>query len=80
MSAIAAQASSDQVDFVGASFAASADVLPFWKSVQCQPVRLGVSRDASSGCHSLVVPVALISGRQGIFAPACGSLSAAVSL
>ncbi len=47
------------VDLVGSSFAATADVLAFWRSVQCVPVRVGYSRDASSGCHSALVLSAL---------------------
>lgn len=48
-----------QVDIFGSSFAATADVVSFWRALQCTPVRLGVSRDASSGCHSAIVLSAL---------------------
>ncbi|MEE8056489.1 MAG: GNAT family N-acetyltransferase [Pseudomonadales bacterium] len=55
MTAIIEQAQKDQCDFIGSSFAATADVLRFWRGLHCVPVRLGVSRDASSGCFSAVV-------------------------
>ena len=56
---IVLQARQERVDFIGSSFAATADVLQFWQSVQCIPVRLGTSRDASSGCYSALVLSAL---------------------
>ena len=59
MAAIIEQARGDGCDFIGSSFAATADVLAFWRSQHCVPVRLGVSRDASSGCYSAVVLSAL---------------------
>ncbi|WP_101757028.1 GNAT family N-acetyltransferase [Oceanicoccus sp. KOV_DT_Chl] len=54
------------VDFIGSSFSATADVLAFWHSVGCVPVRLGVSRDASSGCHSALVLSALSEDAQSM--------------
>ena len=59
MGAIIQQARLDQYDFVGSSFAATADVLSFWRNLQCVPVRLGITRDASSGCYSALVLSAL---------------------
>jgi tRNA(Met) cytidine acetyltransferase len=52
---IVEQARSDQYDLVGSSFAASTDVLAFWRSIECLPVRLGVSRDTCSGSYSAIV-------------------------
>jgi tRNA(Met) cytidine acetyltransferase len=49
----------EQYDFVGCSFAATTDVLAFWRQLNFAAVMLGVSRDASSGCHSLLLLSAL---------------------
>lgn len=59
LQAIISQARTDKFDLMGSSFAATADVLAFWRKNQCVTVRLGVSRDASSGCHSAVILSAL---------------------
>ncbi|ARN76417.1 hypothetical protein BST96_13690 [Oceanicoccus sagamiensis] len=56
---IVLEARQQGVDCIGSSFAATADVLQFWRSVQCIPVRLGTARDASSGCYSAMVLSAL---------------------
>jgi tRNA(Met) cytidine acetyltransferase len=59
MAAVSHSAKNNAIDFVGASFAATDDVASFWKTLQCQPVRLGISRDASSGCYSVIMLSAL---------------------
>ncbi|MEH6557280.1 MAG: GNAT family N-acetyltransferase [Oceanicoccus sp.] len=59
VAAIVDNARSEQCDFVGSSFAATTDVLKFWRSLHCIPVRMGVRRDASSGCYSAIVLSAL---------------------
>jgi tRNA(Met) cytidine acetyltransferase len=59
MSAIVEKARVDHFDFVGSSFAATKDMLAFWSSLNFISVRLGISRDSSSGCHSAVVLSAL---------------------
>lgn len=56
---IVLRARQEGFDFIGSSFAATADVLQFWRSMQCVPVRLGTSRDTSSGCYSALVLSAL---------------------
>ncbi|GAB4293544.1 MAG: GNAT family N-acetyltransferase [Thiohalomonadaceae bacterium] len=53
--AIVAQAQGDGLDFVGSSFAATAELLAFWQRALFVPVRLGLTREASSGTHSVIV-------------------------
>ncbi|WP_459778884.1 tRNA(Met) cytidine acetyltransferase TmcA [Photobacterium sp. R1] len=43
-----------KLDYLGTSFAASGELLPFWQKAGYLPVRLGVAKDAASGCHSLL--------------------------
>ena len=57
--AIAEQARHQQVDFLGSSFAATADVVQFWSACGCVPVHLGNRRDTCSGSYSVVVVLAL---------------------
>jgi tRNA(Met) cytidine acetyltransferase len=45
--------SSPEVDFLGASFAASPELIAFWYCNGCWPLRLGYRREAASGQHSL---------------------------
>ena len=42
-------------DYLGSSFAASPDLLPFWLQNGFQMVRLGQGRDLVSGCHAALV-------------------------
>jgi len=42
-------------DYLGSSFAASPDLLPFWQENGYRPVRLGQGRDLVSGCHAALV-------------------------
>lgn len=53
--AILRQAQGDGLDFVGASFGATAELLAFWQRQGLLPVRLGLTREASSGTHSVIV-------------------------
>ncbi|MFT5693147.1 MAG: tRNA(Met) cytidine acetyltransferase, partial [Oceanicoccus sp.] len=64
---ITREARDQQIDFVGSSFAATADVLAFWRNSECGPVRLGFSKDASSGCHSALVLRALSPAAEELF-------------
>jgi tRNA(Met) cytidine acetyltransferase len=43
------------VDFIGVSFGATPQLLPFWYAAGFLPARLGVRRDAASGQHSLLM-------------------------
>ena len=56
------------LDYIGASFGASPDLLPFWRQAGFVPVGMGLHRDGSSGEHSLLVLKAL--------APALGAVVA----
>ncbi len=53
--AIIEQARNEALDFVGSSFGATADLLAFWRRAELLPVRLGLTREASSGSHSVIV-------------------------
>ncbi len=53
--AIKQSAESDKLDYVGASFGATADLLAFWRSAGFTPLRLGLQREAASGVHSVIV-------------------------
>ena len=43
------------LDYVGSSFAADSQVLPFWLGADYLPLRLGVRRDPCSGSHALLI-------------------------
>lgn len=49
----------DQVDVLGVSFAASADLVAFWRDSGYQALRLGAERDATSGAHALLMAQSL---------------------
>jgi tRNA(Met) cytidine acetyltransferase len=59
LQAIVHQARLSGIDMLGASFAATADVLAFWRNAQCVPVRVGVTKDACTGVPSALVLCAL---------------------
>ncbi|WP_320151385.1 GNAT family N-acetyltransferase [uncultured Tolumonas sp.] len=46
-------------DFLGCSFAATPEVLRFWRKQGWQAVRLGLSKDVATGCHAAVLLLAL---------------------
>nr|WP_255537678.1 GNAT family N-acetyltransferase [Motiliproteus sp. SC1-56] len=52
---LGASAESEGVDMLGSSFGLTADLAHFWGQAGFRPLRLGLRRDASSGCHSLMV-------------------------
>ncbi len=53
--ALIEQSRSDGLDFIGSSFGATAALLGFWRRAQLLPLRLGLTREASSGTHSVIV-------------------------
>jgi len=55
LAAVADDAHMRGLDYLGSSFAASADLMPFWQQAGYQPVRLGLSRDSVSGSHAVLV-------------------------
>ncbi len=52
-------AEQQEVDFIGSSFGATADLHEFWKNNGYSSLWLGLGRDASSGSHSLLVADAI---------------------
>lgn len=55
LAALVEDAGREGMDFIGASFGASRDVVDFWQRSGLTPVRLGTRRDAASGTHSVIV-------------------------
>ncbi|WP_349920869.1 tRNA(Met) cytidine acetyltransferase TmcA [Aeromonas veronii] len=47
------------VDYLGSAFSASADLLPFWHKAGLKTLRIGLQRDAASGCHAALLLKAL---------------------
>ncbi|GGX99317.1 tRNA(Met) cytidine acetyltransferase TmcA [Litchfieldella qijiaojingensis] len=50
-----ARAHADGIDLLGASFGAEPGLIAFWQRNGCMAVRLGLTREASSGEHALMV-------------------------
>ena len=46
-------------DYLGSAFSASADLLPFWRKARLEVLRIGLQRDAASGCHAALLLKAL---------------------
>ncbi|GAB4349790.1 MAG: GNAT family N-acetyltransferase [Gammaproteobacteria bacterium] len=55
------------IDGLGASFGATPELLDFWSACGCEPVRIGMRRDASSGEHSALVLRSLSSAGKRLF-------------
>ncbi len=66
---LATRAASSGMDWFGTSFGASPEVLDFWLGCTLLPVRVGITREASSGSHSVVMMRALTPGARQIFEP-----------
>lgn len=48
-----------RIDYLSSSFGASNELLPFWFNQGYTPLHVGVKRDKASGCHNVVVTLAL---------------------
>ncbi len=59
ISALIEDARQRGMDWIGSSFAASTGLLGFWRRLGMVPVRLGSSRDTSSGSHAAIVLASL---------------------
>ncbi|PMH43104.1 hypothetical protein BCU68_03695 [Vibrio sp. 10N.286.49.B3] len=58
----------NKYDYIGSSFAATAELVSFWRNNGYQSIRLGSTRDQASGCHSLVVCKSLqVASKHWIF-------------
>ncbi|MFT5603913.1 MAG: tRNA(Met) cytidine acetyltransferase [Paracoccaceae bacterium] len=55
LDAIEGIALGDGLDYIGSSFSADKEVLPFWLDADYLPLRLGIRRDPCSGGHALLV-------------------------
>lgn len=55
LAALTAQAQAEGCDFIGASFGATAELLRFWEAQGFSAARLGLTREAASGSHALIV-------------------------
>lgn len=55
IAAIGEKAGENNLDFIGASFGATTELLAFWERNGLHPLRVGVSRDHSSGTYSAIV-------------------------
>jgi tRNA(Met) cytidine acetyltransferase len=65
--AVAAQSIADRWDWIGSSFGATLDLLRFWERSACLPVRVGLTREASSGTHSVLVLRPLTARSRALF-------------
>ncbi|MDT8370584.1 MAG: GNAT family N-acetyltransferase, partial [Gammaproteobacteria bacterium] len=54
------------IDIVGASFAASVELIQFWSKTNFQPMRLGFHHDDVSGSHAVMMLSALSDAGQNI--------------
>ena len=70
LSMLADDAATERADALGASFGATGPLLNFWRRAGCEPVHLGMRRDAASGTHSAVVLRPLTEAGHTVFADA----------
>lgn len=59
LSQLKEQASAADVSFLSTTYAVTQDVLTFWLRNRFQPIRLGLSLDRVSGCHSCLMVYAI---------------------
>lgn len=74
LQAIMKQAYEAGCDYIGASFGATVELLRFWERSGFLPVRMGLTREASSGTHSAIVLYPLTPAGAEVFASARGRL------
>jgi len=68
--AIAGRSRAEGVDYLGASFGGTVELLRFWARSGLVPVRVGVTRGAASGTHSVMVLRALSARGEALCAEA----------
>lgn len=61
------QAKLTGADYLGASFGATVELLGFWQHCGVLPVRVGLTREASSGTHSVMVMQPLTRAGESLF-------------
>jgi len=52
---IANQAKDEELDYLGTSFGATTELIGFWKKLTFNSFRIGLKKEASSGCHALMM-------------------------
>ena len=52
--AVLQQAQNENIDYIGTSFGAANELVDFWCHCSLRPLRLGITKDAASGLHSLL--------------------------
>ncbi|MCD9466788.1 tRNA(Met) cytidine acetyltransferase TmcA [Photobacterium iliopiscarium] len=52
--AVLQQAQNENIDYIGTSFGAANELIDFWSHCLLRPLRLGITKDAASGHHSLL--------------------------
>ncbi|MEC6830731.1 GNAT family N-acetyltransferase [Photobacterium toruni] len=52
--AVLQQALNEDIDYIGTSFGAANELVDFWSHCSLRPLRLGITKDAASGLHSLL--------------------------
>jgi tRNA(Met) cytidine acetyltransferase len=70
LNTIAEQILDQGLDYLGSSFGATVELLRFWHQSSFLPVRLGISRGANSGAHSVVVLHPLSTAGKALYATA----------
>ncbi|MBK1648434.1 hypothetical protein CKO36_07470 [Rhabdochromatium marinum] len=70
LAAVLTHAADSGVELIGASFGATASLLPFWRACGFTPVQLGSRRNAATGAHAAVVLRALRPSGQALLAEA----------
>jgi len=61
------QLDNEAIDAVGASFSASPELMDFWQHAGMQAVRMGLTREHTSGAHSVLVLKALTGNGEAVF-------------